>query len=43
MPCYKFLNDKNVAIYNQDYASLLDIIPYNSFVYLDPQHISLYL
>lgn len=36
--CYKFLNDKNVAIYNQDYASLLDMIPDNSFVYLDPPY-----
>lgn len=36
--CYKFLNDKNVAIYNQDYASLLDMIPDNAFVYLDPPY-----
>lgn len=40
--CYKFLNDKNVAIYNQDYASLLDMIPDNS-LYILILHISLYL
>ncbi len=36
--CYRFLNDRNVSIYNQDYATLFDIIPDNSFVYLDPPY-----
>lgn len=36
--CYSFLNEKNVAIYNQDYASLLDLIPDDAFVYLDPPY-----
>ena len=36
--CSSFLNQKNISILNQDYQSLLDIIPDDAFVYLDPPY-----
>ncbi len=39
--CSKYLNNKQVSIFNKDYKELLDIIPDNSFVYLDPPYFPL--
>lgn len=36
--CSNFLNNKDIVILNQDYQSLLDVIPSDAFVYLDPPY-----
>ncbi|MGN0915661.1 MAG: DNA adenine methylase [Succinivibrio sp.] len=39
--CSRYLNDHDVRIENKDFYDLLDIIPEDAFVYLDPPYVPL--